>query len=108
MSTEAMRDFIPDQEPIQWVLATLKSVAEETGRSMPQVALAWLRHRPVPVIPILGARKLSQLQDNLANLELTLSAEQVKSLLQKRACSSRPTFAVSAQVAAHAYRGPVV
>ena len=41
------------------------------GRSMAQVALAWLRHRPVPVIPIIGARKLSQLQDNLASFDLS-------------------------------------
>ena len=47
---------------------------------MAQVALAWLRYRPVPVIPIIGARKLSQLQDNLASLELQLSPEQVKTL----------------------------
>jgi len=47
---------------------------------MAQVALAWLRYRPVPVIPILGARKLSQLQDNLASFNLALSAEQVKAL----------------------------
>jgi diketogulonate reductase-like aldo/keto reductase len=47
---------------------------------MAQVALAWLRHRTVPVIPIIGARKVSQLQDNLASLDLELSAEQLKSL----------------------------
>jgi diketogulonate reductase-like aldo/keto reductase len=47
---------------------------------MAQVALAWLPHRTVPVIPILGARKVSQLQDNLASLDLELSAEQLKSL----------------------------
>jgi aryl-alcohol dehydrogenase-like predicted oxidoreductase len=47
---------------------------------MAQVALAWLRYRAVPVIPIIGARKLSQLQDNLASLDLELSAEQLKSL----------------------------
>jgi diketogulonate reductase-like aldo/keto reductase len=47
---------------------------------MAQVALAWLRYRPVPVIPILGARKLSQFQDNLASLELTLSADQLRTL----------------------------
>ena len=58
----------------------MKSAAEQTGRSMAQVALAWLRHRAVPVIPILGARKVSQLQDNLASLDLSLSAEQVKML----------------------------
>ena len=39
-----------------------------------------LRYRPVPVIPIIGARKLSQLQDNLASFDLALSAEQVKAL----------------------------
>jgi aryl-alcohol dehydrogenase-like predicted oxidoreductase len=38
---------------------------------MAQVALAWLRYRPVPVIPIIGARKLSQFQDNLASFDLT-------------------------------------
>jgi diketogulonate reductase-like aldo/keto reductase len=32
------------------------------------------------VIPILGARKLSQLQDNLASCDLTLSADQIKTL----------------------------
>ena len=47
---------------------------------MAQVALAWLRHQAVPVIPIIGARKVSQLQDNLASLDLELSAEQLKSL----------------------------
>ena len=47
---------------------------------MAQVALAWLRHQTVAVIPIIGARRVSQLQDNLAGLDLWLSAEQLKSL----------------------------
>ncbi len=47
---------------------------------MAQVSLAWFRSRPVPVIPILGARKVSQLQDNLASLDLQLSPEQLKVL----------------------------
>jgi diketogulonate reductase-like aldo/keto reductase len=47
---------------------------------MARVALAWLRYRPVSVIPIIGARKLSQLQDNLASLDLTLSVDQLKTL----------------------------
>ena len=34
----------------------------------------------MPVIPIIGARKLAQLQDNLASFDLTLSAEQLKML----------------------------
>jgi diketogulonate reductase-like aldo/keto reductase len=34
----------------------------------------------VPVIPIIGARRLSQLQDNLASLDLNLSDKQLKTL----------------------------
>ena len=48
--------------------------------TMAQVALAWLRYRPAPVIPIIGARKLSQFQDNLASFDLELSADQLKTL----------------------------
>jgi len=80
MSRHEMQEFLPDQERTQRIITALKSAAGQTGRSMAQVALAWLHHRPVPVIPILGARKVSQLQDNLASLDLDLSAEQVKAL----------------------------
>src|ERR1700674_1894050 len=79
MSRQEMQEFLPEQQRTERVVAAVKAVAEQTGRSMAQVALAWLRYRPVPVIPIIGARKVSQLQDNLASLELDLSAEQVKS-----------------------------
>ena len=37
-------------------------------------------HRQVPVIPIIGARKPSQLQENPASVELTLSPDQLKTL----------------------------
>ena len=47
---------------------------------MALASLRWLRHRTVPVIPIIGARKPSQLQDNLASVDLELSAEQVQLL----------------------------
>lgn len=80
MSAPDMQEFFPEQQRTQRILAAVQSVADQTGRSMAQVALAWLRHRSVPVIPILGARKVSQLEDNLASLDLNLSPEQVKSL----------------------------
>src|SRR5262249_13861727 len=80
MSRQEMQELLPEQERTQRIITVLKSIAEQTGRSMPQVALAWLRQHPVPVIPILGARKVSQLQDNLASLDVNLSAEQMKSL----------------------------
>jgi aryl-alcohol dehydrogenase-like predicted oxidoreductase len=80
MSSEMMKGFLPDRPQTDRIVAAVKTVSDQTGRSMAQVALAWLRYRPVPVISIIGARKLSQLQDNLASLELTLSADQLKTL----------------------------
>jgi len=80
MSNEAMKEFLPEERHATRIITAVKAVSEQVGRSMAQVALAWLRHQTVPVIPIIGARKVSQLQDNLASLDLELSAEQLKSL----------------------------
>jgi len=80
MSNAGMKEFLPEEQRAARIISAVKSVSEQTGRSMAQVALAWLRYRAVPVIPIIGARKVSQLQDNLASLELVLSSEQLRSL----------------------------
>jgi aryl-alcohol dehydrogenase-like predicted oxidoreductase len=80
MSGDMMKQFLPEEARTARIVAAVKRVADQVGRSMAQVALSWLRTRPVPVIPIIGARKLSQLQDNLASFDLSLSAEQMKAL----------------------------
>jgi aryl-alcohol dehydrogenase-like predicted oxidoreductase len=80
MSTDMMKGFMPEPQRTERVVAAVKAVSDQTGRSMAQVALAWLRYRLVPVIPIIGARKLAQLQDNLASFDLTLSADQLTTL----------------------------
>ena len=80
MTNEGMKEFLAEEQHAAPIISAVKSVSEQTGHSMAQVALAWLRHRPVPVIPILGARTVSQLQDNLGSLDLVLTAEQMKSL----------------------------
>jgi aryl-alcohol dehydrogenase-like predicted oxidoreductase len=81
MTNEGVKAFYPEREQrAARMISAVKSVSGQTGRSMAQVALAWLRYQTVPVIPIIGARKVSQLQDNLASLNLELSAEQLKSL----------------------------
>jgi aryl-alcohol dehydrogenase-like predicted oxidoreductase len=80
MSTDTMKEFLPEHHRTARIVAAVKTVADEAGRSMAQVALAWLRSRPVPVIPLIGARKLSQLQDNLASCDLTLSADHLQTL----------------------------
>jgi len=80
MHNDMMKDFMPEEQRTARIVAAVKSVSDETDHSMAQVALAWLRYRPVPVIPIIGARKLSKFQDNLGSLDLTLSAEQLNAL----------------------------
>jgi aryl-alcohol dehydrogenase-like predicted oxidoreductase len=80
MSSDMMKEYMPEQQRSDRVVAAVKTVSDEIGRSMAQVALAWLRYQTVPVIPIIGARKVSQLQDNLASLDIELSAEQLKSV----------------------------
>ncbi|HEY6387592.1 MAG TPA: aldo/keto reductase [Candidatus Acidoferrum sp.] len=80
MSSDMAKDFLPEPQRADRVVAAVKSVSAETGATMAQVALAWLRYRAVPVIPILGARKLSQLHDNLASFDVDLSADQIKTL----------------------------
>src|SRR5712675_1889648 len=80
MNHDMAKDFMPEPKRTERIIAAVKSVSDETGRSMAQVALAWLRYRTVPVIPIIGARKLSQFQDNLASLDLPLSADKLQTL----------------------------
>ena len=54
----------------------VRSIAAETGRSAAQIALNWVRRSHGVIIPILGARRESQLRDNLGCLEFELSADQ--------------------------------
>lgn len=56
------------------------AIADELGVSASHVALQWIRQQGFSCIPIVGATKLSQLQDNLKTIELTLSPEHLKKL----------------------------
>jgi len=56
-------------------------MAAEQGCSASQLALAWLLQRPQSsVIPMIGARTMRQLDDNLACLDVQLSPNQVEAL----------------------------
>jgi aryl-alcohol dehydrogenase-like predicted oxidoreductase len=82
MSSDMMKQFMPEEQRAARIVNAVKTVADQVGRSMAQVALAWLRYRPVPVIPIIGARKLTQLHDNLASANLALSPDHLATLDQ--------------------------
>jgi aryl-alcohol dehydrogenase-like predicted oxidoreductase len=62
------------------IAAAVQQVADELRRTPAQVALNWIRQRGDTLIPILGARRLSQLQDNMACLEFRLSDAQLQRL----------------------------
>jgi aryl-alcohol dehydrogenase-like predicted oxidoreductase len=55
MSNEGMKEFLPEEHLATQIISAVKAVSEQVGRSMAQVALAWLRHQTVPVIPIMGS-----------------------------------------------------
>ena len=79
-STEMMKQWLPEQTRAARIVDALQNVSKQTGCSKAQIALAWLLHRSVPVIPIVGARKLTQLEDNIASLTLSLTPDQLASL----------------------------
>jgi hypothetical protein len=80
MNSEMMKGFGALDESTHAVIREAVAIGKELGVSAAQVALAWLRHRAVPVIPIVGARKLAQWEDNLASLRMTFTAEQLQRL----------------------------
>jgi len=55
-------------------------VADQLGATSAQVATAWVRQRGRRIIPIVGVRKLEQMQDLLGSLGVELSAEQLSRL----------------------------
>jgi 1-deoxyxylulose-5-phosphate synthase len=62
------------------VVEEVEKVAKELSRPMAQVALAWLRQKAGVAAPIIGVTKLSQLEDAVAGLDVTLTAEQIARL----------------------------
>jgi len=72
------------------VTDVLEAVSAETGRSIPQVALAWLLSRPTISGIVIGARNGEQLKDNLQATSLTLTAEQIARL--DAASAVRPAY----------------
>jgi aryl-alcohol dehydrogenase-like predicted oxidoreductase len=68
------------KDPAGDTIHAVVSIAGEVGAESAQVALTWLLQRPQPVIPIMGARTLDQFRQNLAAVEVTLTASQLSRL----------------------------
>ena len=62
------------------MIDAVATVADDLGTTPAAVSLAWLRTREGTVVPILGARRLDQLQANVTGLDATLATEHVRTL----------------------------
>ncbi|XP_062510949.1 1-deoxyxylulose-5-phosphate synthase YajO-like [Corticium candelabrum] len=75
------RDYAKEEQTWQ-ILDVLKAVAEELGKSIPQVALKWLLHQETVSSVVIGAKKMEQLVDNMGagDDSWKLTADQLKRL----------------------------
>lgn len=64
------------------ILAALERAAKAHGHAMAQIALAWLMAKPGVSAPIVGATKLSQLEDAIGATAIKLDAETMAALEQ--------------------------
>ena len=74
-------DFPPVNRDRAWkCVETMRTIADAKGVSVAQVALAWLLHKPYVTSIIIGAKRVEQLDDNIAAVTLSLSAEEISAL----------------------------
>ncbi len=74
-------DFpIVDKERAWDVIAVLRPLAEAHGVSPARIALAWILSQPTATSVIVGAKRLDQLTDNLAAVDLVLSENELARL----------------------------
>ena len=74
-------DFpLVDKERTWRILDVMAPIAKAHNCSPARISLAWLLHKPVVTSVIIGAKRMDQLADNIAAVELKLSAEEMKQL----------------------------
>ena len=76
-------DDLPGQRESErtWrIIDALIEISEARGKTPAQVALNWLLQQPGVTAPILGARTLAQLEDNLGGVGWALSADEMAKL----------------------------
>jgi Predicted oxidoreductases (related to aryl-alcohol dehydrogenases) len=74
-------DFpIVDKERTWKILEVMAPIARAHDCSPARISLAWLLTKPVVTSVILGAKRLDQLRDNLAAMELELNDEEIREL----------------------------
>jgi len=71
-------DFPPVERERAWnCVDAMRPIAQAKGVSVAQIALAWLLHQKAVTSVIIGAKRLDQLDDNLAATKVKFSAEEL-------------------------------
>lgn len=83
------------------VVDALDAVAAETGKTVPQIAIAWVLSRPTVASVMIGARDENQLRDNLGAVGWKLGPEQVRRL--DEASARTPPYPYSAYYSEPSY-----
>ena len=74
-------DFPPvDRDRATACIDAMRPLAEARGVSVAQIALAWLLHQHVVSSVIIGAKRLDQLDDNIAAAKVTLTGDELDTL----------------------------
>ena len=69
-----------ETERAKRIISTLENISRETGKTMAQVSLNWLLMNPAVTSPIIGARNLAQLEENLGASGWKLTEKQIESI----------------------------
>ena len=69
-----------EEESNHAIINAVGTIADARGVSRAQIALAWLRSKPVVTAPLVGANSIEQINDAAASLEIELTEEEIQAL----------------------------
>lgn len=72
-SSQRLQGYMKDERSWE-LLEALEKISQARGKSMSQIALAWVLNRPSVTAPIIGPRSVEQLTDNLGAVGVQLEA----------------------------------
>ncbi|GHO97646.1 NADP-dependent aryl-alcohol dehydrogenase [Reticulibacter mediterranei] len=62
------------------IIEAVGKIAGDRGRKRAQIALAWLRSKPVVTAPLVGASSIEQVDDAIASLDIELTEQEIQQL----------------------------
>ena len=69
-----------ENDRVTRIVQSVEAIAKDTGKTMAQVALNWLLARPGVTAPIIGARNIEQIGENIGSTGWSLSGDQTAAL----------------------------